>query len=140
MKPIVIVPCGARKQQQACPAQEMYTGPYHRACMAYARSIAPDSSIYILSAFYGLLSLDERINPYDLKMGDPGCVGSALVHSQARDLGLLKLRVVALGGQLYTDLCHEVWPHCEMPLAGVGGMGKHMRWLKQQTQQTTLNL
>lgn len=128
---IVVVPCGARKHKAACMAGAMYTGPYSRACKAYALSVAPPWQVYILSAKYGLLALTDEIEPYNLRMGQKGCVTAATVRKQAEQRGLLNEDVVALGGTGYTQVCRQVWPSCKTPLASVGGMGKQLAWLKR---------
>jgi hypothetical protein len=62
---LVIVPCGSAKLRVPDRADRLYTGNYHRACLAWARSVAPAPSIFILSAKYGLVGLDQVIEPYE---------------------------------------------------------------------------
>lgn len=128
---IVIIPCGARKQTHLCMAKDMYIGSYHKTCLRYARSIVPEGRIYILSAKYGLLTLDKIITPYNIKMGDVGCVTIEIVKKQAKELGLINDEdIIALGGKLYRDICRGVWPECKIPIIA-GGMGYQMQKLKQ---------
>lgn len=131
---LVIIPCGGRKLAYTAPAGELYTGPYHRACRAYAEALG--GRVLVLSALYGLLELGTVVEPYDLRMGRPGCVSASRVRDQAQSLNLLsEPEVVALGGRAYTSVCRAVWPCCVTPLVGVGGIGKQLRWLKQQTER-----
>jgi hypothetical protein len=131
---IVIVPCGGKKRSESCTAREMYTGPFHKGCMRYALTLAPPEDVYILSAKYGLLRLSDEIEPYDLRMGQVGCVASKTVLGQARALSLeTEDRVVCLGGGLYREVCKKVWPGCETPLLGVGGIGHQLKWLKEHS-------
>lgn len=135
---LVIIPCGQRKQTVTCAAGEMYTGPYHRACRRYADMLLAQGggSILILSALHGLLLFSDRIAPYNLHMGQPGSVTALLVRQQAEKRGmLLEDRVIALGGAGYRKVCQGVWPHCETPLAGKGGIGKQLGWLKRETER-----
>lgn len=135
---IVVIPCGGKKRLVSCVAGRMYIGPYHRACLTYALTLVPPERVYILSAKYGLLALDERIAPYNLKMGQRGCVTARTVADQAAARGLrAEERVIALGGRAYTDVARAVWSHAETPLDGVGGMGYQMQWLKQHTSHHT---
>lgn len=128
---LVIVPCGQSKRTTRAQAGVMYTGPYHRDCLDYARSIASPQEILILSAKYGLLRLTDWVEPYDLRMGEPGAVTADVVREQARSLGVLEEHpVIALGGIEYTRVCRAVWPGCVLPLAGVGGLGHQRRWLR----------
>lgn len=99
--------------------------------MRYALSLADPERVFILSAKHGLLSLDDVIEPYDLKMGQDGCVTPGLVLQQAVKRGLIERDVVALGGKGYVDICRRVWPGLLAPLDGVGGMGKQIGWMKR---------
>jgi hypothetical protein len=153
---LVIIPCGSEKRRTACPAQHLYVGPYFRACLRFARGLARGAGmagtpgdgvespatagskpgapgrgiILILSAKHGLLGLDDRVEPYNLRMGQPGCVTAALVHEQARKRKVLHERdVFALGGEEYVSVARQVWPHCRCPLGAEGGIGKQIGWL-----------
>jgi hypothetical protein len=86
--------------------------------------------ILILSAKYGLLGLDDRVEPYNLRMGQPGCVTAAVVAEQARKRKVLhEPDVFALGGEEYVSVARQVWPHCRCPLGAEGGIGKQIGWL-----------
>lgn len=125
--PLVIVGCGATKQAHAAPAGEMYLGSYHRACRKVAAALTSPDRVLILSALHGLLALDDVIDPYDLRMGQPGAVGAETVHDQAEARGLLDAEsVVVLAGTAYVDVATAVWAHAHTPLKGVGGMGKQL--------------
>src|SRR4051812_35770762 len=104
----VIIPCGSAKRDHVCSADELYTGGYHLACKTYALSIAPRQNVLILSALHGLVSLDRPLAPYNLKMGQPGCVTVERVREQATTLGILNEQVVAVGGELYMRVVRAV--------------------------------
>ena len=129
---LVIIPCGQKKCATTTTAGRMYTGPYHRACLGYARSIVPDAQILILSGKYGLLPLDRPIIPYETKITDADAISITTLYNQAVELEILDTeRVIGLGGKGYTRLIGVIWPHVETPLSGLKGMGYHMQWLKQ---------
>jgi hypothetical protein len=135
MRGVVIIPCGKAKQPTPQPAGRLYTGAYFRACLRYAQTLAQPDRIFILSALYGLLALTDVVTPYELRMGEPGCVTLAQVRRQAAARGLLGASVVALGGRNYTDVCRAVWhAGCKCPLAGQGGIGKQMAWMKRDVE------
>ncbi|MFK0063383.1 DUF6884 domain-containing protein [Streptomyces werraensis] len=129
--PVVVIPCGGAKQAQAAPAGELYVGGYHRACRRAADALtAEGGTVVVLSALHGLVPLDQVLEPYDLRMGQPGSVTPARLAEQARALGLDRAReVVALGGAAYTRAALAVWPHASAPLAGLGGMGYQLQAL-----------
>lgn len=135
VRSLVIIPCGGKKQPERCRAVEMYTGPYFKGCLMYAYSLVHEQyeNIFILSAKYGLLDLNQEIETYNLKMGQPGCVNWRQVKKQAEERGILEVpQVTALGGELYTQVVKWVWGsgRVKTPLAGVGGIGKQLQWLK----------
>ena len=127
---IVIVPCGAAKLPRPAIASRLYTGPVFRESLRYALSLVAPEQVYILSAKYGLLALTDRIAPYSVKMHKGNAELVALVRTQAAERGLLDERVIALGGALYTNVCRQVWPACEVPFAGVGRLGFHRHWMR----------
>jgi uncharacterized protein DUF6884 len=123
---LVVIPCGSRKLGLPARAADMYVGSYHRACRKAADALQPER-LLILSARYGLLDLDDVIEPYDTPHGTADAVTAQGLVEQAtaRDIVLLD-PVVALGGARHVGLVRTVWPHARAPLAGAGGMGQQM--------------
>jgi len=54
----------AKKINKKIKAQDLYISALFQKNLQYAKSLNPDK-IFILSAKYGLLKLDEEIEPYD---------------------------------------------------------------------------
>jgi uncharacterized protein DUF6884 len=112
------------------PAGAMYLGGYHRACRRAAAALTTPDRVLILSALYGFLPLEQVIEPYDLRMGQPGSVTTGRLREQAAELGVdRETSVVLLGGRHYTEAALQVWTHARTPLAGVGGMGHQLQLL-----------
>lgn len=128
---LVVIPCGAAKLAHAAPAGEMYTGSYARACARAASALtAAGGTVLVLSALYGLTPLDRVIEPYELRMGQPGSVTGEQLREQARALGVDRAReVVVLAGAAYTAAARQVWPDAAAPLAGLAGMGYQLQRL-----------
>ncbi|MET7860407.1 DUF6884 domain-containing protein [Streptomyces sp. NPDC005318] len=128
---LVIIPCGSRKLDRPARAADMYVGSYHRACRKAADALQPDR-LLILSARYGLLGLDDVIEPYDTPHGAADAVTAHALLEQAtlRDIVFLD-PVVALGGARHVGLVRTIWPHARTPLAGTRGMGEQMARLAQ---------
>lgn len=81
-----------------------------------------------MSARYGLLDLEQPIDPYDLRMGQPGCVSSATLAAQAHRLGVANAaEVIVLAGKAYADAAAAVWPHARRPFDGTTSMGEQLR-------------
>lgn len=132
LEQLVVIPCGGSKLEQAAPAAELYTGGYFRACLAYARSIADDSEIRILSAKHGLLRLDAVVEPYDVRMGRPGSITreELVAQAEAEDLDGLE-RVTVVGGRAYVDAALAIWPTATTPLDGFAGLGYQLAELRR---------
>lgn len=130
---LVIVPCGTAKLDHAAPAGEMYVGTHHRACRRAADRIG--GRVLILSALHGLQTLDTVIEPYNVRMGQPGAVTVATLQRQAQALGVDQVAdVVVLGGRRYVDSAAAVWPHARRPLDGCTSQGDQLARLASLTR------
>ena len=137
-QPIVIIGCGAQKRGEACAAGAMYTGPYFTVCLRYARTLAGDDNIFILSAKHGLLRLTDQIEPYEESLRQKSLVGRValrwLVTSQAVRAGIFTRPVIAVAGADYVRIVRLAWEtdaEITTPLAGRGGIGSQMAWMKK---------
>jgi hypothetical protein len=88
MRRTVIIPCGGAKLPHAAAAAELYTGSMFQDALRTARTIVEDSDIFILSARYGLVTLDEILEPYDQKMTEKNCISDFEVECQALWYGI----------------------------------------------------
>ncbi len=124
----VIVGCSATKFPGIdFPVQAglLYTGSFFQLCHAAAAYLTPLDRILVLSARYGLVSLDQTIEPYDLKLGQPGSITADQVRAQAARRGLLDgEEIVVLAGGAYAEIARGVWPHAHFPLGGCRGIGE----------------
>lgn len=127
-RPVVIVPCGGRKLDHAAPAGDLYVGSYHRQTRKAATAIAERTGarVLILSALHGLVELGTVLEPYDLRMGQPGSVTAARVAGQAAALGIAAAVVTVIAGRAYADVVTAVWPHAVRVLDGTSGMPHQM--------------
>jgi hypothetical protein len=143
MKPLVIIGCGAKKQDKPCPASDLYTGPLFVKALAYARAVAKDDDIRILSAKHGLLKLDQIVRPYEHRLTKADIRGlpslDITVRGQLEDLECGHCPVLMLASNDYSLLFHAAWwsvfqsnPKMDQPLAGLG-IGYQMQWLKECT-------
>lgn len=96
MSTLIVIACGAEKGAHAAPAGELYTSATFRHFRDAAVLEAADTvrvcggevRVAILSAAYGLVELDTVLAPYDVKMGDRGCVGAHEVAQQLEAMGV----------------------------------------------------
>jgi hypothetical protein len=119
------------------PAEQRYTAPLFKVSLAYARQLAPDGNIFVLSAMHGLIPLTQRIGPRDVTLHDMSATERAAwgehVVAQMRDkLGSGRREIVLLTGQLYADALRDAkgtaeWTFAE-PMRGMG-IGSRMHHL-----------
>lgn len=126
---IFLVACGKEKVQHSIEARRMYTGSYFKACLRYAES-QPNDGIYILSAMYGIVDLDEIIMPYDVLIGDSNSILHSDVINQAANKGLIHENVIVLGGKKYVNFAKKIWQNVSSPLEG--GLLSQISWLNRQ--------
>jgi len=67
MKKIVLISCVSRKRKKKAKAKDLYQGPLFTYSLLYAQNLNPDR-IFILSALYHLVDLDQEIEPYDITL------------------------------------------------------------------------
>jgi hypothetical protein len=138
---VALVGCSKEKLERPAPAQAFYTSSLFAAALAYAQ--ASCAEVYIVSAKYDLLKLDEIVHPYDLKLDELrkaerenwGC--RAVSTFQDRKV---KPRLVVLAGKLYAEALtygahwHNM-PRPEQPLAKVSGVGARIARLGELARQ-----
>lgn len=122
--PLVVVPCGARKRAHPAAAKDLYISSYQQLCLRAAYALTAPANIRILSGRHGLLELDTVIEPYNMRLGEPGSVTADDIFDQATATGIIDAPdVVALAGKDYTRVVTATWPHARTPLAGSRGIG-----------------
>lgn len=89
---VCVVPCGSEKLDHPAMARDLYTSTMFRlawdAAMAEVEAYEGQARILILSALHGLIDPATIVDPYDVKMGDPGSVSPETVTGQAIALGV----------------------------------------------------
>ena len=135
MMPLVLITCGSKKRSIPCAAADIYTGVYFYNMIRFARSIAPDSRIYIVSAKHGLLRTNQIIAPYNLRMGTPGSITADIIKRQAQALGLRPAeRGIFVGGPDYLSVLAPTFTNIERPLVGKGAIGDQMHYMRLASQ------
>lgn len=131
---IVFISCVKRKRDVSCKAGEMYVSALFKYSYEYAKSLNPNH-IYILSALYGLLELDDWISPYDktlLKMKkEERDKWSAMVHDQMVKKGIdFSEEAVFCCGERYREGVAKYFKNCKFPTKGLA-YGKCLKFLKE---------
>ena len=135
---IVLISCTSQKLPHRAKAKDLCVSPLFKLSLTYAYRLKPDGDgIYILSGKYGLLSLDQEIEPYDQTLNK---MHAAEIKRWANQV-LTQLKKVApsegsefifLAGDRYRKY---LLPHIEnvvIPLEGLR-IGKQLQRLKELT-------
>ncbi|MDR2144700.1 MAG: hypothetical protein LBP29_10070 [Treponema sp.] len=113
-----------KKTLEKKAARDLYLGALFRKSLAYAKTLRP-RAIYVLSAKYGLVPLDRRIEPYDLTLKTQKAperrawaAGGLKALEKASDLK--KDRFIILAGQRYREYLVPRLRDYTCPLEGMG--------------------
>ena len=69
MAKVILISCVKKKLPHKAKARNLYISDLFKSGLRYAESLNPDK-IFILSAEYGLIDLDEDIEPYNLTLNE----------------------------------------------------------------------
>ncbi|MDP2672743.1 MAG: hypothetical protein Q8O84_02940, partial [Nanoarchaeota archaeon] len=116
-------------------AQDLYVSPLFKKNLQYAKSLNPDK-ILILSAKYGLLKLNEEIEPYNKTLNKmPSLEIKEWAESVLKQLqkvsDLDKDEFVFLAGNNYRKFLLPHIKNYKIPLLGLS-IGKQLKWLTER--------
>ena len=138
MKKIVLISCSSKKLSEKSKAKEIYSSDLFKKNLEYAISLNPDV-VYILSAKYGLLNLEEEIEPYNVTLNK---MPKNAREDWARDVikklkeivDLERDKIIFLAGQKYREFLISEIKNYEIPLKGLG-IGKQLKFLKEKLEK-----
>lgn len=145
MKQVFLISCVKSKQAAlpSCPAEEMYTSPLYRASLSHALSWVEikTEQVFILSALYGLLSLDESISYYEKTLGNISATeraewGRKVSVQLAERFDVDNTCFVFLAGEKYVAPLRKYLGHYSEPLKGISGIGPRIRWLNENARNS----
>jgi len=134
MRKIVLISCVSVKLDHKARAEDLYVSPLFKYSLSYAKSLKPDM-IYILSAKYGLLELDNIIEPYNTTLNT---MSSDAIKSWSEKV-LIRLKekinldsdqIIFLAGDNYRKYLIPHIKNYTIPLFGLG-IGKQLKFLKE---------
>jgi len=134
---IVLISCASRKLPTRAKVRELYTSDLFKKNLKYASQINPDK-IFILSAKYGLLDLDDEIEPYNITLnnmkGEEIRLWAEQVLRKLEEIVNLDTdEFVFLAGEKYRRYLVPKIKNYSLPLQGLG-IGKQLKWLKENTK------
>jgi hypothetical protein len=136
MNTIVLISCVNKKLPHKARARDLYISPLFQMNLNYAQQFLPQE-VFVLSAKYGLVRLDEEIEPYDVTLNKMSARKrrnwAARVVSQLQEhCDLENDHFVILAGQKYRQYLLPYLNSYEVPLAGLP-IGKQLQFLKEKT-------
>jgi hypothetical protein len=135
MKKIVLISCVSKKRSYKSKARDLYISPLFKKNLQYALKLEPDQ-IFILSAKYGLVSLDEEIEPYDLTLNTMSAKeikdwSERVLTGLANTADLQQDQFIFLAGAKYRKYLLEHLHHYEIPFEGLT-IGRQLQRLTGQ--------
>lgn len=140
MAKIALISCVSKKLNRKAKARELYTSALFKGNLLYARQFN-SAATFILSAKYGLLSLDEEIEPYDITLNKINNKArkewAEKVLNQLKKVSDLdKDEYIFLAGENYRKYLLPFIKHYSIPMQGLG-IGKQLKFLKEKNSCQT---
>lgn len=134
----IFLSCVSEKEDHKCAAKDLYISPLFQKSYAYAQKLNPDH-IYILSAKYFVVDLDEEISPYDVTLKDMSAdekrewVDNVLKKMDEKGIDRNE-KTIFLAGHAYLDYLVEHFSDYSIPYqdAGLERIGHILHWLDEQ--------
>ncbi len=132
MKRIVLISCVSQKLNHQAKAKDLYVSALFRKSLKYAFTLNPDK-IFILSAKYHLLSLDQVVEPYDLtlrqmRLNEVKAWANIVIKELRKEVSLDSDEVIFLAGEKYRRFLIPEIKSYKVPMEGLG-IGKQLRFL-----------
>lgn len=135
---VVLISCVKKKLSYSAKAQDLYISPLFRFNLEFARSLKPDA-IFILSAKYGLVSLDQEIDTYDLTLNTMSenqkkAWAQKVLTDLRQKADLTHDNFIFLAGTNYRKYLIPSMHSYEIPLEGYS-FGEQLRELKRRINE-----
>lgn len=134
MKKIVLISCVSKKLEKKSKAKDLYISPLFKYNLRYANSLNPDK-IFILSAEYGLLDLEQEVEPYDktfnsMKQNEIKAWAERVLSQLKEVSDINNDKFIFLAGEKYRKHIIQHISDYEIPLKGLG-IGRQLKFLKE---------
>lgn len=137
---IIFLSCVKNKSEHPCAARDMYISDLFKKSLSYAEQLSESATIYILSAKYGLLELDQQIEPYELTLNTMNkkqrkeWTDKVLMQCKEKNISFDE-ETVFLCGKKYREFLMNEFKNSSAPL-GHMGIGKQLAFYNKQTLNT----
>lgn len=135
MSKVVLISCVSMKLNKKSKAKDLYISPLFKMNLAYAKLLKP-KKIFILSAKYGLVDLDEIISPYNLTLNTMKVkeiqMWAERVKTQMKGkIDFKRDEIIFLAGERYRKFLMPLFKTTRVPLVGLG-IGRQLKFLKRK--------
>jgi len=132
-KRIVLISCVSQKLPHRAKAKDLYISTLFKFNLKYASKLSSDG-IYILSAKYGLLNLEQEINPYEqtlnnMRANEVKQWASQVIEQIKKICVPEETEVVFLAGEKYRKYLLSHLSNVQIPLKGLR-IGEQLQRLK----------
>lgn len=137
----IFISCVKRKKDLITEAENLYDSTFFKYCLKYAKSFNT-KNIFILSAKYGLLNLNDIISPYDLTLKKMNKkeknIWENKVINQCKNNNInFNDKTIWLCGKEYRKNLINYFPNSYLPLADKGGIGNQIKFMKNFLEKQT---
>jgi len=135
MVKVVLISCVSKKLHHKSKAQDLYVSPLFQKNLQYAKSLNPDK-IFILSAKYGLLRLNEEIEPYDttlnkMRSNEIKEWANSVLNQLKKSTDIENDEFIFLAGNNYRKFLLSHLKYYKIPMLGLS-IGKQFQWLSKR--------
>jgi|694.fasta_scaffold67143_4 hypothetical protein len=134
---ITLIACSATKLEKPALAKELYQGSLFKKSLEYALKTTNSKDVYIVSAKYGLVGLNDVIEPYNVTLKDMSAEDrddwGVNVYSELKKKypQLDNLNVTILAGMAYYEPLIKLIKKYDLPLDGLR-IGESMQELNEK--------
>lgn len=137
---IIFISCVKNKNEYPCAARNMYVSDLFKKSLSYAEQLFESATVYILSAKYGLLELDQQIEPYELTLNTMNKKQrrqwANKVLDQCKEKGIsFDEEVIFLCGKKYREFLMPEFKNSVAPLEHMG-IGKQLAFYNKEISNT----
>lgn len=134
MSRVILISCVSKKLNRPARARELYTSALFQRALRYAEGQNPDA-IYILSAKYGLVGLDDELEPYEETLNkkpekDIRAWAEKVFASLGSKHDVYRDTFVFLAGERYRKCLVPHLRYVEVPMRGLG-IGRQLQFLNR---------
>ena len=139
MKRVVLISCVSQKLPHPALAKDLYVSSLFKFCLRYAQTLKPNV-IFILSAKYGLVALDQ-LEPYNDTLNTKRDAeirqwAQGVLQQLRSRVDLERDAVIFLAGEKYRRYLVGQIRHTEIPMFGLS-IGRQLQFLKRAFAHAT---